>query len=92
MLDEVLIARRDRGDWLRFRKPVAMVTAYRVEDVAPALVEVEGRVNAQGLHAAGFVSYEAAPAFDAALTAHAPGLLPLVCFLAAVSRPCRQRL
>ena len=34
----------------------------------------------QGLYAAGFVSYEAAPAFDPALTTQHPSAVPLVCF------------
>lgn len=34
----------------------------------------------EGLFAAGYVSYEAAGAFDPALTTHAPSNVPLVCF------------
>ena len=34
----------------------------------------------EGLHAAGFVSYEAAAAFDPALTTQPPSAVPLVCF------------
>ena len=79
MFNEILLA-RPGGDWLSFREPVAVVTACQVQDVLPALVEVEGRVNAQGLYAAGFVSFEAAAGLDAALTTRAPGSLPLVCF------------
>ncbi len=33
-----------------------------------------------GFHAAGYVAYEAAPAFDRALTAHGSSPVPLVCF------------
>ena len=41
--------------------------ARRLADVGPALERMESAVAA-GLHAAGFVNYEAAPAFDSALT------------------------
>jgi para-aminobenzoate synthetase/4-amino-4-deoxychorismate lyase len=62
-----------------FRNPRLIVTAHRVEDVWPALQEVERHV-ANGLTAAGYVAYEAAPAFDRALRTHAPGLMPLLWF------------
>ena len=35
---------------------------------------------ADGLYAAGYVSYEAAPAFDSALVTQAPSAFPLMCF------------
>jgi para-aminobenzoate synthetase/4-amino-4-deoxychorismate lyase len=80
MLNEVIVARRSNDDWLRFRDPVAVVAAYSSAQVYPAMVEVERRVNLQGLYAAGFVSFEAASGFDEALVTRERGLLPLVCF------------
>ncbi|HEY3379448.1 MAG TPA: aminodeoxychorismate synthase component I [Armatimonadota bacterium] len=68
-----------RPRWLAFRDPVACVTARAVAQVRPALQRVEAEVAA-GYFAAGFLSYEAAPAFDAALHAHRPGVLPLLWF------------
>ncbi|MEZ5316866.1 MAG: aminodeoxychorismate synthase component I [Vicinamibacterales bacterium] len=62
-----------------FASLVATVEAHRVDEVRPALREVE-RALARGQHAAGFVAFEAAPAFDPALVAHPPGDLPLVWF------------
>jgi len=74
-LDPVRRARSFRFEGLR-----RVVRADAVGEVLPALAEVE-RAVAEGLHAAGFVSYEAAPAFDAALAAHAPDpRLPLLWF------------
>jgi para-aminobenzoate synthetase/4-amino-4-deoxychorismate lyase len=46
-----------------------IVRADAVEDVVRALADVE-RAVAGGAHAAGFVAYEAAPAFDRALVTH----------------------
>jgi len=68
------------GQWLRFENAVALFTTRRREEVVPLLRAVEERVQADNLWAAGFVSYEAAPAFDAALQAHAADDFPLVCF------------
>ncbi|HYH79365.1 MAG TPA: aminodeoxychorismate synthase component I [Longimicrobium sp.] len=53
----------------RFAGPRAVLRADAVADVLPVLAAVETAV-AEGMHAAGFVAYEAAPAFDPALAAH----------------------
>ncbi len=42
--------------------------------------EIEEAVRTQGVWAVGFIGYEAAPAFDAAIMANAPGALPLLWF------------
>ena len=55
------------------------VTARRPEEVRPALEEVE-RAVAGGRHAAGFISYEAAPGLDPVLSTHRGGVLPLLWF------------
>jgi para-aminobenzoate synthetase / 4-amino-4-deoxychorismate lyase len=52
--------------WLAFDGPCEMVRAESVEQIGPCLGRIEGLAK-QGLYAAGFVSYEAAPAFDSAL-------------------------
>lgn len=68
------------GCWLRFQNPVAVVAATRIEEVLPRLREVEQAVAQRHLHAAGWVAYEAAPAFDPALAVREPGPLPLLWF------------
>ena len=65
--------------WRLLRNPVRVVTAHTLAEVLPALEEVEAAVAA-GLHAAGFVGYEAAPAFDPALVTHPAGEMPLLWF------------
>ncbi len=62
-----------------FRDPVAVCVAERLEEVAPCLEAVAGHV-AKGRYAAGFLAYEAAPAFDKALRCHAASALPLAWF------------
>ena len=68
------------GGRAHFTRPVEIITAHTTDEVRPALARVE-RAASRGLHAAGFVAYEAAPAFDRALKTM-PGVpgLPLVWF------------
>ncbi len=66
--------------WLRFQDPVEMVSATRIDDVLPRLREIEQAVEQRGLHAAGWIAYEAAPAFDAALAVRESGPFPLLGF------------
>lgn len=53
--------------WVRCEHPQEIVEAYQIGDVLPALQYIEARVNESRFFAAGFISYEAAPAFDRAL-------------------------
>src|ERR1035437_7802055 len=76
MGDSVFISRA--GERV-FSNPVIIFTATRLAEVKTCLQQVAEKVS-QGLYAAGFLTYEAAPAFDAALCAHPPGDLPLVWF------------
>jgi para-aminobenzoate synthetase/4-amino-4-deoxychorismate lyase len=66
-----------------FRRLASVVEAWTLAEVVPALQAVE-RAVAEGLHAAGFVAYEAAPAFDPALSVRgvdeSAGPLPLLRF------------
>jgi len=63
----ILIHDPKAGHWLTFENPVRIVSASSLAEVLPALREIETEVNQNGLFAAGFLSYEAAPAFDSAL-------------------------
>src|SRR5688500_18032480 len=66
-----------RGGWrLSFDNPVETRTAWRVEEVLPLLEFAESRARA-GAYVAVMIAYEAAPAFDSALTVHLPGEFPL---------------
>ncbi len=68
------------GDWLRFSEPLEVVEIHDLDKVFPALEHIEQRVEREGLFAAGFVSYEAASAFEPALQTHEPGEFPLLHF------------
>ncbi|WIM05048.1 MAG: chorismate-binding protein [Candidatus Nitricoxidivorans perseverans] len=65
---------------LAFSNPVEPLTAHRLDEVAAVIAEAERQARA-GRWAVGFVAYEAAPAFDAALKVRPPaGFLPLAAF------------
>ena len=64
----VLVRDAATGRWLQFSHPREIVTAFTVADIVPGLERVENAVAQRDLYAAGFISYEAAPAFDPALT------------------------
>ncbi len=53
--------------WRLFRDPALVVEARALDEIGPALRRIEGLVEGEGLHAVGFLAYEAAPAFDPAL-------------------------
>jgi para-aminobenzoate synthetase/4-amino-4-deoxychorismate lyase len=72
-----------------FTNPVETVVAHSHEEVRPALRRLE-RAAAEGLYAVGFVAYEAAPAFDRALTVKPRSNdLPLLWF-GLFDRPSKQ--
>lgn len=58
---------KDDGAWLKFTRPRRVIVTDKLEEVRKALDETERLVDEHGWHAAGFVSYEAAPAFDPAM-------------------------
>ncbi|MDJ0924755.1 MAG: chorismate-binding protein [Acidimicrobiia bacterium] len=68
-------------------EPVVEITARRLEDVVPAMAAAEQAAR-EGRWVAGYVSYEAAPAFNPVLSVRPPGLydpmreIPLVRFQA----------
>lgn len=65
---------------LCFRDPVRIIEARTLAEVRPALRAVQAAADA-GLYAGGYVTYEAAPAFDAAFQVNTPSPdLPLLWF------------
>lgn len=76
--DEVLL--KTKNEWKHFSKPNCIISAAGIDDVRGSMEEVERLVNANNWYAAGFVSYEAAPAFDNALRVRNSGDFPLVWF------------
>jgi len=80
-IENQVVLRDDRsGQWLRLTSPVRIVTTSQLEQVPDCMRQVEQAVQEEGLTAAGWVSYEAAPAFDPVLSTHPPGDFPLLWF------------
>ncbi len=77
--DEALL-RAGPDHWLLFSEPREVVVTSAQNEVLPALEHVTGRVASEGYHAAGFVSYEAAGAFDAAFRTQKADDTPLLWF------------
>jgi len=67
------------GGTRRFSQPRAVLTATQVDEVLPLLRAVDAALDA-GRWVAGYVAFEAAPAFDPAFAVHPPGELPLAWF------------
>lgn len=74
---DVLFLTRDRE--LHFRKPERILVARATNEVVPLLETLRREVE-RGMSVAGFLAYEAAPAFDPALVTHPPGDFPLAWF------------
>ncbi len=70
MSPTVILHQPETDQWLRFERPQQIITVRQIGDVLPTLAQVEALVE-QGLHAAGFISYEASPALDDALVVQA---------------------
>jgi para-aminobenzoate synthetase/4-amino-4-deoxychorismate lyase len=66
---EVLL--KQGAEWLHFTDPYQLILAEKLDDVLPALHEVERLIQANNWYAAGFLSYEAAPAFEPVLETRA---------------------
>ncbi|WP_010097148.1 aminodeoxychorismate synthase component I [Ornithinibacillus scapharcae] len=62
-----------------FASPDRIIQAYTIEDVIPALTEVQEAVHL-GYYAAGYLSYESAPAFENVMVAHSNNKMPLLWF------------
>jgi len=75
-----LIHDAQRRRWLLFEHPVTCYAAHALHEVVPALKAIERHTERDGLMAAGFVAYEAAPAFDPALTTRPLETFPYLWF------------
>ncbi len=74
-----LIAQDKGVGFLEFSQPRDVILTHDVTEVQDCLTRLREETE-KGFYAAGFVAFEAAPAFDEAFVTHQPGSLPLVCF------------
>jgi len=78
--NKIIIYDAEITGWLEFRSIVSVFSASSIDEVVPALNQVNDLVKHEHLFAAGFLSYESAPAFDNACKTKAPGAFPLLWF------------
>lgn len=62
-----------------FSEPEEIIMARTIEEVRPCLDRVQALVES-GMYAAGYITYEAAPAFDESFIVHKENRLPLLWF------------
>ena len=78
MINQVIV--RSDSKWLHFKQPLYIIEARQLDEVISKLQEIEETALRFNLYIAGFISYEAAPAFDSALTTLPPTDFPLIWF------------
>jgi para-aminobenzoate synthetase/4-amino-4-deoxychorismate lyase len=78
--EEIILHDAANNRWLRFAHPHRVIEVSCLDKVIPSLNQIESLVNKERWHAAGFLSYEAAGAFDSALVTRNPSDIPLLWF------------
>ena len=80
MLGRVVLRNASTGDWLCFDKPAEVLVAWTPIEVRAVLRGAQSAVDSGEVTAAGYVAYEAAPAFDNSLRTHPAARHPLAVF------------
>ncbi|MBP2078676.1 aminodeoxychorismate synthase component I [Oceanobacillus polygoni] len=73
------ISETEKNTPLLFKNPIKIISTSNIDEVIPLLKEVEAETN-KGYYAAGYLSYEAAPAFEKAFQVHSNPVMPLLWF------------
>jgi len=76
----VVVHSPEHSSWVRYDRPAAVFETHLHADVPGLLEHVESEVERTGLHAAGFLAYEAGFAFDPAMPAASSAPFPLLWF------------
>ena len=80
MLEKIILRNKKDDSWRIFSSPLEVLCTHDLNQVKDVLNEVQNKVEKKKLIAAGYLSYEAAPAFDNAYSVNEKGSLPLICF------------
>ena len=78
--NRILIRDHSSGKWLSFSDPDQIITTRTLGELQEKLSQIEHLTQNEGYHAAGFISYEAARAFDHSLKTHTSDSFPLLWF------------
>ncbi len=79
-MNQIILYDAQQQHWLRFSQPQQIITTNDLTSVLANFKLVNKLVEEKKLYAAGFLSYEATPAFDSALYAHKTDTFPLLWF------------
>ncbi|MDJ1184856.1 aminodeoxychorismate synthase component I [Roseofilum casamattae] len=78
---QALVYQSQHQYWLHFENPIAIFALDRTStDLLPTLEEIETRIEQEQCYGVGFISYEASPKFDSALTVRDDPSFPLLWF------------
>ena len=80
MLEKIILRNKKDDSWRIFSSPLGVLYTHDLHRVRDVLNEVQNKVEKKKLIAAGYLSYEAAPAFDNAYSVNEKGSFPLICF------------
>lgn len=75
---------------LQFTKPIQILTAQTISEIMPCMKAIQQAIK-DGFYAAGYISYEAAPAFNKALPVKEGNIMPLLWF-GIFNEPVHQKL
>jgi para-aminobenzoate synthetase/4-amino-4-deoxychorismate lyase len=78
--NQIILHNADDNRWILFSEPAHIIAAFSLEEIIPAIERIERLVTDHGWYAAGFISYEAANAFDAAFRTIPEHDFPLLWF------------
>jgi para-aminobenzoate synthetase/4-amino-4-deoxychorismate lyase len=76
----VVVQDSSRNRWIYFHNPVRIFESEDIDEVRDLLQQVESAVRTGGMFAAGFVNYEASPAFDKVYPIRETNGVPLIWF------------
>jgi para-aminobenzoate synthetase/4-amino-4-deoxychorismate lyase len=77
---KALVFDTEQNGWLSFGAPTRVHSTHSLTDVIPTLQEAQTAARAAGTWLIGWLTYEAAPAFDSALEVGSASVLPLLWF------------
>lgn len=75
---------------IQFSKPIQILTAQKISEIMPCMEIIQQAVK-NGFYAAGYISYEAAPAFNEELSIKKGNIMPLLWF-GIFKEPVNQKL
>ncbi len=79
-MNQIVIHDANRQQWLKFSHPTQVIAANCLAEVSSRWQLVNELVQKYQLYATGFISYEAASAFDSSLVTHNSSSFPLLWF------------